>query len=123
MNAATAAASKPALRRRPRFGNRGGLAGYLFVAPSIILLITFVIFPSFLAAYYSVSDYDLMSPPRIVGFKRFGRLMDDDRYCLALANTLYFAVGTVPTGIVTSLLLAAVINRSIRGIYTFRALF
>jgi multiple sugar transport system permease protein len=123
MHVATAAASKPALRRRPRFGNRGGLAGYLFVAPSIIFLVAFVIFPIFLAAYYSVSDYDLMSPPRIVGFKHFGRLMDDDRYRHALANTLYFAVGTVPTGIVTSLLLAAVINRSIRGIYTFRALF
>ncbi len=49
MNVATAAASKPALWRHLRFGNRGGLAGYLFVAASIIFLIAFVIFPIFMA--------------------------------------------------------------------------
>ena len=120
---ATAAASKPNLRRRLGLGNRGGLAGYVFVAPSILFLILFVIVPIFAALYYSLSDYDLMSAPRFAGLKNYRNLLSDNRYPHAITNTLFFAFGTVPTGIVSSLLLAMLINRQIRGIYMYRALF
>ncbi|MDP6349972.1 MAG: sugar ABC transporter permease, partial [Chloroflexota bacterium] len=120
---ATITAGRRSLRRRLGLGNRGGLAGYFFVAPSIIFLIVFVIFPIIAAAYYSVTDYDLMSSPRFSGFKNYGSLLSDTRYPRAITNTLYFAFGTVPSGVVTSLALAVLINRQIRGIYTFRALF
>jgi multiple sugar transport system permease protein len=110
-------------RRLFKFGNRGGLAGYLFVAPSIVFLLVFVILPIFLAFYYSLTDYDLMRSPRFAGFKNYLNLFDDVRYPRGVANTLYFAAATVPGGVVTSLLLAMLVNRQIRGIYTFRALF
>ena len=95
----------------------------MFVAPSILFLLVFVILPIFLAFYYSLADYDLMSPPEVVGAKNYRNLLDDVRYPKAVTNTLYFAFGTVPSGIATSLLLAVLINRQVRGIYTFRALF
>ena len=120
---ATAQASRPSLRRRLGLGNRGGLAGYIFVAPSLVFLILFVIVPIFAALYYSLTDYDLMSSPSFAGLKNYRNLLSDNRYPHAVTNTLYFAFGTVPTGIVTSLLLAMLINRQIRGIYTYRALF
>jgi len=99
------------------------LAGYLFVAPSIVFLLVFVILPIFLAFYYSLTDYDLMRSPRFAGFKNYLNLFADVRYPRGVANTLYFAAATVPGGVVTSLLLAMLVNRQIRGIYTFRALF
>ena len=111
------------MRRRLGLGNRGGLAGYIFVAPSLVFLILFVIVPIFAALYYSLTDYDLMSSPSFAGLKNYRNLLSDNRYPHAVTNTLYFAFGTVPTGIVTSLLLAMLINRQIRGIYTYRALF
>ena len=119
----TVQASRPSLRRRLGLGNRGGLAGYIFVAPSLVFLIVFVIFPIVAALYYSLTDYDLMSSPSFAGLKNYRNLLSDNRYPHAVTNTLYFAFGTVPTGIVTSLLLAMLINRQIRGIYTYRALF
>jgi multiple sugar transport system permease protein len=88
-----------------------------------MFLAVFVILPIIGALYYSLSDYDLMSPPSFAGMKNYIRMLDDNRYPHAVTNTLYFAFGTVPSGIVTSLLLAVLINRQIRGIYTFRALF
>jgi len=109
--------------RRRRFGNRGGLAGYFFVAPSLIFLAVFVILPIMAALYYSFTFYDLMREPRFIGLDNYTKLLDDLRYPRAITNTLYFAFGTVPAGVVTSLGLAVLINRSIRGIYTFRALF
>jgi multiple sugar transport system permease protein len=104
-------------------GHRGGLAAYFFVAPSIIFLVAFVILPIVAALYYSLTDYDLMSAPRFAGIKNYRNLLSDNRYPHSVTNTLYFAFGTVPSGIVTSLLLAVLINRQIRVIYTFRALF
>ena len=110
-------------RRTFTFGRRRGLAGYFFVAPSLLFLALFVILPIIAAFYYSLTDYDLMSSPRFAGLKNYGKLFDDDRFAHAITNTLLFAFGTVPSGVVTSLALAALINRQIRGIYTFRALF
>jgi multiple sugar transport system permease protein len=123
MSAATTATSKPNLRQRSGLGHRGGLAGYLFVAPSLFFIVAFVILPIIAALYYSFTDYDLMSAPHAAGWKNYLRLPDDARYSKAVFNSLYFAVGTVPAGVLTSLLLATLINRSVRGIYAFRAMF
>jgi len=120
---ATTAASRAPLRRRLGIGNRGGLAGFVFVLPSIVLLIIFVILPIFIAFYYSLTDYDLMREPVFAGAKNYVNLWQDVRYPRAVTNTLYFAFGTVPSAIVTSLLLAGLINHQIRGIYAYRAFF
>ena len=106
-----------------KLGRRGGLAGYFFVAPSLIFLFVFLIFPIIAALYYSFTDYDLMSPPRLAGFKNYVNLLDDNRFPRSVLNTLFFAAGTVPTGTVIALLLATLINRHIRAIYAFRAAF
>ncbi len=106
-----------------RLGNRGGLAGYFFVAPSLIFLMLFVIYPIAMSFYYSFTFYDLMSEPRWTGGLNYQNLVEDHRFVAAGLNTLYFAFGTVPTGVITSLLLAMLINRQIRAIYSFRALF
>ncbi|SVE33886.1 uncharacterized protein METZ01_LOCUS486740, partial [marine metagenome] len=73
------AVAKPSLRRRLGLGNRGGLAGYVFVAPSIIFLIAFVILPIIAALFYSFTDYDLMKAPRLAGLKNYKNLFDDAR--------------------------------------------
>ncbi len=75
------------------------------------------------ALWFSLTDYDLMSAPKYVGAKNYVRLLGDERFAHSLTNSLLFAFGTVPTGVITSLLLASLVNRQIRGIYTFRALF
>ncbi len=123
MNVATTAASKRPRRRRLRLGHRGGLAGYFFVAPSLIFIVVFVVVPIIAALRYSFTKYDLMPAPEWVAFRNYRNLLDDTRYPAAIRNTLVFAFGTVPTGVITSLLLAVLINRNIRGIFAFRAMF
>jgi multiple sugar transport system permease protein len=122
-----AATSTPVETIRKRsllsLGPRGGLAGYFFVAPSILFLLFFVVYPIAMSFYYSFTFYDLMSSPRWFGGTNYVRLIEDTRFLNSVRNTLYFAFGTVPSGIVTSLFLAVLINRQIRGIYAFRALF
>ena len=83
----------------------------------------FVLIPISAALYYSFTDYDLMSAPRWAGLKNYGKLLDDTRLPRAIVNTFVFAMITVPAGAVTSLLLAQLVNRRIRGIYFFRSMF
>ncbi|HJN38631.1 MAG TPA: hypothetical protein QGH28_00440 [Chloroflexota bacterium] len=86
--------------------------------PSLIFLIVFVILPIIAALYYSLTDYDLMSSPSFAGLKNYRNLPGDVRFVRSISNTILFAAGTVPSGVVTSLLLAMLINRQIRGIYS-----
>ena len=118
----TGAANAPE-RRLFRFGRRGGLAGYIFAAPSLLFISVFLILPIAGALYYSFADYDLMSVPRLAGLKNYRNLLDDTRFHRSTTNTLYFAAVTVPLGAATSLALALLINRRIRGIDAFRAAF
>ncbi|MDP6507550.1 MAG: sugar ABC transporter permease [Chloroflexota bacterium] len=120
------AIAEQAQKPRPvstRSGVSTGVAGYLFITPSLIFIAIFVIGPIIGTLWYSLTSYDLMSSPRYIGLANFERIIDDDRFSRSMTNSLLFAFGTVPTGVVTSLLLAALINRQIRGIYAFRALF
>ncbi len=89
----------------------------------MIFLIVFMILPIFLAFYYSLSDYDMMKAPSFAGLKNYRNILGDVRFPQAINNTLYFAFATVPLGVVTSLALAALIDRQIRSIYFFRAMF
>ena len=110
-------------RKRLGITNRGGFSAYAFVLPSIIFILIFVIFPIVGTLYYSFTNYDLMQEPRWVGWKNYQDLATEPRFVPAVRNTVVFAFGTVPSGVITSLLLAVLINRQIRMIYFYRAMF
>ncbi|MDE2702688.1 MAG: sugar ABC transporter permease [Chloroflexota bacterium] len=112
-----------ALRRRFRLTYRGGATAYLFVLPSVIFIGVFVIVPIVGALYYSFTNYDLLTPPEWVGLKNYQVIGKEPRFWPSVRNTMLFALGTVPAGVITSLLLAVLVNRAIRGIYFFRAMF
>ena len=111
------------LRRRLGLSYRGGFTSYLFVLPSILFIGVFVLVPIAGAFYFSLNNYDLLTAPEFAGFKNYALIFKEPRFWPAILNTVYFAFGTVPAGVITSLLLAVLINRAIRGINFFRAMF
>lgn len=117
--------SPPVAAVRARGWGRGymferRLAALFFVLPSLVFLAVFVIYPIFHAFYLSLHRYNLLEPPVWDGLGRYRLLMDDARFFKALGNTLLFALMTVPVGTAISLLLAVLINQSLRGILFFR---
>ncbi len=120
---AIGAAPRMTMRRRLGLTYRGGATSYLFVLPSIIFIGIFVIVPIVGAFYYSFTNYDLLTAPEWSGLKNYQLIGKEPRFLPAIRNTVYFAFGTVPAGVITSLLLAVLVNRAIRGIYFFRAMF
>ena len=122
-NQAIGAAPRMTLRRRLGLTYRGGASSYLFVLPSVIFISVFVIVPIVGAFYYSLNDYDLLTAPEWSGLKNYQLIGKEPRFVPAIRNTVFFAFGTVPAGVITSLLLAVLVNRAIKGIYFFRAMF
>ncbi len=98
------------------------LTPYLFLAPALLVIGTFILYPIFAVAYYSFTDYSIVTPPVWVGLKNFQALIHDDVFWLALRNSFIYLLVT-PTLIVLCIILAIAVNRKLPGINAFRALY
>ncbi len=95
---------------------------YLFLAPALVLLGIFVIYPIVAVVWFSFTDYDIVRPPVPVGLANYEKLVSDPTFWLALTHSLVYLIVT-PILIVLSIMLAIVVNRAMRGIHIFRALY
>lgn len=89
---------------------REATAGFLFLSPWIVGFLVFVTYPLLASIYFSLTDWDLLSPPAWQGFKNFTDLMKDRLFWQALKVTSTYAAMRVPAGIVFGLGLALVLN-------------
>lgn len=109
-----------ALRRR-RWNGRETLAGYLFILPSIIGFMVFVLYPLVTSAYYSLTKWDGVTTPVFVGLKNYIYIFTKDpSFIPTLKATGLFALLSVPSSLIVGLLLAVLLNRNLPGIKLFR---
>ncbi len=95
---------------------------YLFLLPAVALIGVFVVYPILAVFFYSFTDYDIVRPPVWVGLDNFRKLFGDGTFWLALTHSFVYLLVT-PTIIALSICLAIVVNRKLRGIHIFRALY
>ena len=92
---------------------------YLFLAPYAILFLTFVILPIITSIYYSFTYYNILEPPKFIGFQNYINLiLQDEVFLTAVRNTFVIAVITGPIGYILSFLFAWFINELPRWIRT-----
>ena len=114
---AVAPAAAPARRRI--FG-RGELesanaAGWLFVAPALILVGVFFFLPVAASLLLSLTDFDIYavgdpSNARFVGLRNYGHLLASGDFWQALRNTFIFALAGGPLTVAASLAAALLVN-------------
>ncbi len=92
------------------------------MAPYLLFFILFTILPVILSFVFSFTYYNMIEPPRAVGWYNYIRLfLDDDIFIIALKNTMLFAFITGPISYALSFLVAWMINdlsRTLRSIAT-----
>jgi len=93
-------------------------AGYLFLAPALILIGVFFMLPVIAALVLSLTDYDIyavadIGNARFLGLGNYARLIQSPDFWKALRNTLYFAVVGGPLTIALSLAAAMLLNNKL----------
>ena len=95
---------------------------YTFLLPALVLLGIFVVYPIVAVIYYSFTDYDIVRPPVWIGLDNYRQLIADETFWLALTHSIVYLLVT-PILIFLSIVLAIIVNRRLRGIHIFRALY
>jgi multiple sugar transport system permease protein len=90
---------------------------YAFVAPAMLLLLTFGVLPIAVALLVSFTDMNLAglgnwSRIQFIGIDNYTELFGDSSFWQALGNTAIFAILGVPTVIGLSLVIALALNHS-----------
>ena len=98
--------------------------GWLFILPSFIHLSIFVLFPILFAFYLSLHKWDVLKEQKpFVGLENYALLAHDPLFWNALKNSAYFAIGSVPLGMVVALGVAVLVHQKLRGTSFFRTLY
>ena len=107
-----------------RLQTREAIWGYIFLLPWLIGLIVFFLGPILASAYFSLTEYDVLSAPRWVGLQNYEQAFFNDRqFWPSLWRTLVYSVVVVPLGLIGSLILALMLNRGVKGTNIFRTVF
>ncbi len=111
--------------KKARWNKAEDLAGYLFMAPTILVIGTFVVQPIVWAIFLSLQKVQLLGgiEYRFVGFRNFVRLLEDERVWIALSNTAEYVAIVVPIQTILALALAVTLNSGIRGQNWWRILY
>ena len=86
---------------------REALEGYVCLAPWALGFAIWIAGPMLYSLYLSLTDSDVLSPPKFVGLGNYERaFFVDDLFWSSLGRTFYYALLVVPLGVVGSLLAA-----------------
>jgi multiple sugar transport system permease protein len=117
-----AALPLPKVRVRQRV--RASYTGYAFLIPWLIGFFGLTLGPALSSLYLSFTNYDLMESPTWVGSANYAHIVTADaKVSDSVLATLIYVVLSVPLKLAFALVIALTLNRGIRGLPMYRALF
>lgn len=103
---------------------RSQIAGYGFLTPWLIGFFVLTLGPALSSLYLSLTDYSLMSTPRWVGAANYVQIATDDpRFRAAMNVTFTYVLLSVPLKLIFALGIAVLLNKGLRGLTLYRAIF
>jgi multiple sugar transport system permease protein len=118
LRAAKATSPKP--RKSKHKHNR---AGYAFLAPWFIGIFGFTLIPMGYSLYLSLTKFDLLTPPKWLGFGNYTAMLHDTRFLQSVKVTLEYVLFSVPLKLALALLIALALNKGLRGLGFYRSVF
>lgn len=103
---------------------RRNLPGYTFLLPWLVGFLLLAIGPILASLYLSFTRYNVINPPRWIGLDNYAYMFTmDHRFRKALSVTFTFVAISVPAKLCFALAVAMVLDKGIRAIGLYRALF
>ncbi|MHB8064732.1 MAG: carbohydrate ABC transporter permease [Ruminiclostridium sp.] len=109
-------------KKKTKF-NKNKLLPYLFIAPNMLLFLTFMIIPIIFTFCMSFTKWSLIGTPEFNGIDNYIKLLSDKQFLTSMLNTVYYTVATVPTTLGLGLIGAMLLNRkmplrgALRGVF------
>jgi multiple sugar transport system permease protein len=94
-----------------------------FLAPALLGIAVFFLYPLVSAVYFSFTKFDLLSVPQWVGLDNYKRMASDPFLLQSVRNTLWMVVVFVPARIIASIGLSMLLTQLKRGAGFFRTIF
>ncbi|OUC94344.1 carbohydrate ABC transporter permease [Streptosporangium minutum] len=119
--------ARPTAKARParaatRVRHRDGWWAALFLAPQVIGLLAFLVFPLGFAVVLAFMKWDGLGEKSWVGFDNFAAQLSDPDFGTAVWNTVKLAFLTVPVGLALALLIALALNQ-VKGKTFYRVVY
>jgi multiple sugar transport system permease protein len=100
---------RAAKRRADRHRYRDTRLAYLLLAPVVILLGIFVIWPAVYAGFLSFQDWSFYKDPQFVGWKNYADVLTDPLFVATIGRGFLFVLMTVPPMLVLAFLFASLV--------------
>ena len=101
-------------------------SGIFFCTPWFVGFLALFVWPFLASLYWSFCQFDLVDKPTFVGAENYVRLAEEigtgRGFGLALSNTIYFSLLSVPLSVVLGVALAVLLSTKIRGQAIYRTL-
>lgn len=88
---------------------------FVFLFPTLLLMLVIVIVPIFISGYYSMLEWDGIGTGKFIGITNYQNLIQDSRFINSVKNSLLFAGLSLFLQIPFSLLLAIVVSNVTKG--------
>ena len=88
---------------------------FVFLFPTLLLMLVIVIVPIFISGYYSMLEWDGLGTGKFIGITNYQNLIQDSRFINSVKNSLLFAGLSLFLQIPFSLLLAIVVSNVTKG--------
>ena len=109
--------ARPARRPDGEGPRRGDLrAALVFLLPATIGFVVFYLVPAVRGAWFSLTDYSVLAPPRFVGLENYDRLVHDPLFWNAMGVTATYVVINIGLQTVVAIGLAVLMQRLTRSV-------
>ena len=116
--------SIPRKKKMSKAKKRAAICGYLFAAPWIIGFLAFTLYPMLSSLYYSFTNYNLANQADWIGLTNYEIIFTSDKLIpIAVYNTLYYAILSVPLTLIIGLSIAMLLNQKVKGIGLIRTIY
>ena len=88
------------------------LIGALYLAPAVLFVLVFTVFPLSRMVWMSLHNWSLIEPPKWVGFANFIRAYNDRQFWTSLLFTLKYTVYLTPILMIGGYLIALLVARN-----------
>lgn len=102
---------------------REAATGWIFVALPLVSLIVFMYYPIVRSFMISGYEWNLLTEPKFIGLQNYKTLFQDKVFLTSLWNTFRWVIIYVPMSVITSFLLALLLDQKLKGAGFFRTLY